>query len=160
MSLSIAKRYDHTKGYRIPEGITDKSPFYLSWTQMKQRCLNPNCKVYHRYGGRGIKVCDRWLLFSNFYDDMHDKHQEGLTLDRINNDGDYEPNNCRWATYTEQNFNRRNTILYQGKDLGYWSDKLNIARSTLYNRYYQHKWSLSETINTPLYTKLNKKGVN
>jgi hypothetical protein len=75
---------------------------------MKQRCLNQNNKRYEDYGGRGISVCDRWLhSFENFLADVGRKPGLGYSIDRINNDGNYEPGNCRWATKLEQSRNRR-----------------------------------------------------
>jgi hypothetical protein len=76
------------------------------WLSFRARCENPNHMYYKNYGGRGISVCDRWQKFENFYADMGNR-PDGLTLDRINNDGNYEPSNCRWATWKQQNNNRR-----------------------------------------------------
>src|SRR5215471_14320347 len=81
-----------------------RTPTYRTWIDMKRRCFNPERKLWPRYGGRGITVCDRWLVFSNFLADMGEK-PKGLTLERVNNDGDYEPNNCKWGTPTEQSRN-------------------------------------------------------
>lgn len=81
------------------------TPEYKSWDHMKQRCLNSNQKVYNNYGGRGIKICKNWLQFEKFYRDMGER-PKGTTLDRINNNGNYEPSNCRWATWEQQMANR------------------------------------------------------
>ncbi len=86
---------------------------YGIWRGMKSRCQNPNTENYYLYGGRGIAVCARWQEFNNFLADMGAR-PNGLTLDRIDVNGNYEPGNCRWATVTDQNNNRRNSR--HGKD--------------------------------------------
>lgn len=96
-----------------------KTPEYRVWTDMKKRCLNPNYIGYKNYGGRGIKICDRWLNFENFFEDMGNK-PEGLMLERMDNDGNYESGNCKWATRKEQNNNKRD---YKERIMGkvqYW----------------------------------------
>lgn len=96
--------------YRLKHGHTiDKLPTYRSWYAMKRRCTDIFYSRYSDYGGRGIKVCDRWLeSFINFLEDMGER-PINTTIDRIDNNGNYEPLNCRWATSKQQSLNKRNT---------------------------------------------------
>jgi hypothetical protein len=87
-----------------------RSRTYRIWSAMDQRCTNPNAFAYHYYGGRGIKICERWLTFANFLADMGEC-PPGLTIERINNNGNYEPLNCKWDTRKKQALNRRTTQL-------------------------------------------------
>ncbi len=95
-------------GCRMPgqtHGLSD-SPAYASWKSLKQRCLNPRSPSYPRYGGRGIKVCERWNKFENFIADMGER-PASTSIDRIDVNGNYEPSNCRWADAKTQNSNKR-----------------------------------------------------
>jgi hypothetical protein len=127
---------------------------------MCRRCYYPKYERYHRYGGRGIKVCDEWLnSYDNFkkwaldngYD--YDAPKGQCTLDRINNDGNYEPSNCRWATNKEQsNNNSRNVwITANGEthNLQQWANILGTTHATLRSRY-RYGWSDERIINTPI----------
>lgn len=108
------------------------SPEYRSWQAMKNRCQNPKSVQWKDYGGRGIKYCERWADFANFYADMGLRPSLDYTLDRINNDGNYEPGNCRWANRTTQVLNQRfrknNTSGYRGISFldGYWRAQISV----------------------------------
>lgn len=115
------------------------TPEYNVWCSMKRRCLVPSASSFKNYGGRGIKVCDRWLeSFENFYADMGPRPPGRHSIERINNNGDYEPENCRWATQKEQCRNTRKnvfiTINSQTKCSSEWAEIVGINPSTFYER--------------------------
>ena len=93
------------KNNRIKHGMCG-TRIYRIWQAMHARCRNPNSSHWRHYGGRGISVCERWHDPRLFMEDMLLNYRENLTLERINNDGDYEPNNCKWATQSEQQYHR------------------------------------------------------
>lgn len=111
---------------------------YRIWKGMKSRCLNTNTPRYKDYGGRGIQVCGRWLSFENFYADMGDP-PAGTSLDRIDNDGPYSPDNCRWATTREQNLNRKKIVRINGVPLVELAEARGVSYHTLYGRYIHGK---------------------
>lgn len=112
------------------------TPEYKVWTAMVQRCTNPKCRNWHNYGGRGIKVCDRWKgSFENFIADMGIRPSDKHSLDREKNDGDYEPTNCRWATKKVQVRNTRLTRMLEidgiTRPLIEWSEISGINKNTI-----------------------------
>lgn len=116
-----------------------KHPAYRVWRSMIDRCSLSTHHAWRSYGARGITVCKRWQdAFENFWEDMGDSYQRGLTLDRIDNGGNYEPENCRWATYTKQARNRRNNTMVEtpwgAMTVAEAADKTQIGRTTLYYR--------------------------
>ncbi len=137
-----------TKHGHATNGI---SPTYHSWASMLARCDNPKNTRYADWGGRGITVCDRWRDFRNFLEDMGEK-PEGMSLDRIDNSGNYEPGNCRWSTLSEQNSNRRGLqpITHNGKTMtaAAWGKELGLS-TTLYSRLHRG-WSIERALSQPL----------
>lgn len=129
-----------------------KTRLYKIWSGVKSRCYYQKNIEYMNYGGRGIKVCNEWLNkengFMNFYNwAINNGYKENLTIDRIDNNGNYEPNNCRWITYIEQENNKRNNTLIQYKDKQYTlaqlSRKIGINSATLSWRI-KHNWNENE----------------
>jgi hypothetical protein len=115
------------------------TPEYLTWKGMKTRCHNPNAAAYKYYGARGITVCDEWRgSFQAFYDHIGPRPAKGFSVERIDNDGDYEPGNVKWATRREQAFNRRTNrhIDYNGevRTLTEWAEYLDTPIGTIFYR--------------------------
>lgn len=125
---------------------------YQSWKTMKRRCLVETSSDYPRYGGRGITVCERWQKFENFLADMG-KRPKGKTLDRIDNDRGYFPENCKWSTPKEQARNRKTNrlIQYKGKikTLLEWAETAKLNYSTLQTRL-KRGWSIEKSLTTPI----------
>lgn len=137
------------KASSVTHGMT-KTAEYRSWYAMKQRCTNPRHKSFRDYGGRGIRVCDRWLnSFENFLADMGTKPSPQHSIERKDGDGGYEPGNCVWATRTEQNRNtRNNTFLTHGgrtQHLSEWARELEVSPATLCKRI-ARGWSIGRTL--------------
>ena len=131
-----------------------RTRLYKIWADMKQRCNNPNHAKYKSYGARGIKVCTEWKDFYHFREwALCSGYSDILTLDRIDNDKGYYPDNCRWADrFTQQNNTRRNHLItYRGetKTLAQWIVCLGLTRSALSNRL-KHGWSIEKALSTPV----------
>lgn len=119
-----------------------------------QGCVNPNDAAYKNYGGRGIKICDEWLDFSNFYEwAMNNGYEDTLTIERKDVNGNYCPENCKWATMKEQSNNKRNNhyLEYNGeiKTISQWADKLGISKSTISSRI-ELGWSTEDILTKPV----------
>jgi len=144
-----------------------KTTEYVIWSGMKYRCHNSNDKSYFKYGARGIKVCQRWLdRFENFIEDMGYRPSKQHSIDRIDNNGNYTPENCRWATIKEQNNNMKNTrfVTYLSKTqpLGIWCDELNLNYNLVNARLFKN-WTIEEAFKIPngvTRKTWNKKNVN
>lgn len=132
--------------------VGKKSSTYGIWSQMIQRCRNPKDKSFSKYGARGIRICDRWLRFDNFLEDMGER-PIGMSLDRIDNEGNYEPGNCRWADDKAQARNRRSTIFleYQGKRVpaAELAERHGIPARRLESRVLRFGWSVERALSTP-----------
>ena len=134
-----------------------RTPEHTAWMNMKYRCNKPSTKGYERYGGRGIKVCEQWnsrLGFIAFLNDMGERPTPNHTLERIDNNGNYEPSNCRWATKQEQQNNKRNNRLieYKGRkqSMSTWARELGLNINTLKTRLNMYHWSEERALSTPV----------
>lgn len=133
-------------------GMAD-TPIHNIWSSMIARCTNPRDSGWKHYGGRGITVCQRWRTFENFFADMGERPSDKHSLDRINNDGNYEPGNVRWATDAEQqrNTSRTRRVTLHGRTMCVkdWARELGISSAVVYTR--MHKgWSAERALTTPL----------
>ncbi len=127
-------------------------PTYAIWCHLKSRCQNPNNEKYRIYRARGIKVCERWQEFNNFYDDMISGYKKGLSIDRIDVNGDYCKENCRWATPKTQACNTRynHLITFNGitKTLSNWAIDKKVSHSFLQRRI-KLGWNINDVLNKP-----------
>lgn len=127
---------------------------YTIWSSMMARCLNPNSEAFPSYGGRGITVCERWTEFTAFFEDMGTAPRD-RSIDRIDNDKGYSPDNCRWATRSEQNRNRRNvrllTVDGETASMVEWSERHGVALKTIWLRI-KKGWPVDRAVKTPVVT--------
>jgi hypothetical protein len=138
--------------------------FYRIWSSMKMRCINKNRDSYKYYGGKGIKICERWFEYMNFKNDMYDSYlmhikeygEKNTSLDRMGNNSNYCKENCRWATLREQANNKRNSLFieYNGerKTLSQWCEVLDINQNTVKQRLHRG-WSTDKSFQSPMKNK-------
>lgn len=147
---------------RIKRHGEAKTRLYRIWTKIKDRCYNERNDRYESYGGRNITVCDEWRnnyeSFRNWA--LNNGYKDGLSIDRIDVNGNYEPSNCRWATVAEQNRNKRNNhyLTYKGETLPIvgWAERTGIKPSTLYARL-DYGWDVGRAITTPVQKRQQRK---
>jgi len=136
-------------------------PLYPLWRGIVQRCTEPNNRSYPRYGGRGIKVCERWLNPDNFISDMGPTYKKGLQIERVDNDRDYSPENCRWATQTEQQRNKRSNIRItldgKTKVLSEWCKDFGVRYQLAWERIKLQGWHPHKALSTPARKIINPK---
>lgn len=124
---------------------------YKRWAAIKDRCLNKESKSYKNYGGRGIKICQMWHKYENFLSDMGTPNV-GMTIERINNDGNYEPKNCRWATREDQNNNHRRNVKinFDGRtfNITQWAKIMGLTKAALTHRF-NRGWTIERALTEP-----------
>lgn len=142
--LSVSKtRHGHAKKDRDQRT-------YIIWSSMRSRCNNPKVKCYSRYGGRGISICEEWNAYEEFFKwASANGYSDNLELDRIDNDGNYSPDNCRWVTHKENSMNRRSTVyLNTGEKLRDAADRLGLPWELIYRRLWRG-WDLDDALSRP-----------
>ena len=153
--LTKEKLVKYNKENKVKHGY-QKTRLYREWCSMKGRCYYPSVNGYKNYGGRGIIVCEEWKNnFVNFKDwAVSHGYSDNLSLDRIDVNGNYEPDNCRWVTLKEQSHNTRTNhyITYRGEThcLSEWAEILGIGRHTLFNRIVRRKWDIERAFTEPI----------
>ena len=140
-------------------GLSD-TKIYIVWKGMISRCTDVKLESYHNYGGRGIKVCSRWMnSIEAFYEDMGEP-PDGMSLERIDTNGDYTPENCTWATPIEQANNKRNTIFIEAfgkkQNIKDWSQETGITRSAIYSRI-RLGWNNEDAVSFPIMERIKYK---
>lgn len=148
----MSRHWNTTHGFTVGGRIP---PEYYAWHQMVKRCSSAKHHVFRYYGGRGIAVCDRWLNdFAAFFADMGQRPTSKHSIGRIDNNGHYEPTNCRWETRAQQAINQRSNRLetYMGetKPLAEWARYVGLPYKTVHNRLNRCGWSLERALTTPI----------
>lgn len=137
----------HGEGY-----YPNRTQEYEIWAGIKKRCLDPKCRAYPAYGGRGIQLCDRWRVYENFLADMGRRPGPEYSIERRDNNGPYDPNNCYWATRTQQSRNRRDNKLLKYKGQTYVQaelvEKFGLIRERFAARL-KRGWTVEEAVDTP-----------
>lgn len=152
-SCGCLQREHRLEGFNKTHGMTD-SKLYVTWLNMRARCNKPTSLMYNNYGGRGIKVCDEWdKAFEPFMEwALSHGYEEGLTIDRIDVNGNYEPNNCRWETKKKQALNRTDnhmlTAFGKTQTIKEWADETGIKYDTIERRINAYGWSPEEAVST------------
>jgi len=145
--------YKNMHSIAVTKHGCESNPLYPTWRNMMARCYDPKDPRYRTYGARGVTVCERWHNIRNFIADMGSR-PPGLTLERKDNDAEYSPENCCWATRTEQARNRTITLLieFQGeiKPLIEWCEQFSMPYKLVYERLYRYNWTAARALTTPL----------
>lgn len=136
-------------------GESDKTKEFRAWSNMLNRCSNVNCKEYHYYGGRGITVCNRWRIsYQNFLSDMGRAPSKKHSIDRVDNNKNYEPLNCKWSTNKEQANNKRSCLLIyfngETKNLSQWCERLKLPFHTIKARIKHYGWTPEKALTKPV----------